>query len=134
MELHYATIDHVRGVPDSIPELPLSPRQIRRRMEIARRRVSSDAPVSEYRKVLAAQQALNDVLLYGVFVYMAEVENVDIPALRPRWNRFDIAARGEWDKGLFTVVQYREDERAPSVKVGSWRIAKRDILNHLINR
>lgn len=130
--MRYEQITRVVDLPEAIPEeLPLSKRQFERRLLKARKRIMSGITVREAQTITDAQEAVAEVMLPALLMYLRDVLDTDIVWLRSLWNRFEITSHGSWDKGEFRIVQWQEDERAPSRRVSETVVSKTKLIRYI---
>lgn len=132
MSARIETITRIPRIPVVVPQsLPITSRSFQKVLKTARTRITNSNTVGEYKKVLAAQQKVTELMVPALLIHMKSVEGVDLPALIPNWRSLDITATGTWNIGEFHIVEWVHDERLPSTKGRTWTVSKSVLLKEM---
>lgn len=127
-----ARIETITRIPVVVPQsMPITSRSFQKVLKTARTRNTNSNTVGEYKKVLAAQQKVTELMVPALLIHMKSVEGVDLPALIPNWRSLDITATGTWNTGEFHIVEWVHDERLPPTKGRTWTVSKSVLLKEM---
>ncbi len=133
MTARIETTARATSIPMVVPQsLPITSRGLQKLLKTARTRVTNSDTVGEYKKVLAAQQKVTELMVPALLIHMKSVEGADLPALIPNWRSLDITATGTWNAGDFHIVEWVHDERLPSMKGRTWTVPKSVLLKEMV--
>ena len=133
MSARIETITRIPRIPMVVPQsLPITSRRLQKLLKTARTRITNSDTVGEYKKVLAAQQKVTELMVPALLIHMKSVEGVDLPALIPNWRSLDITSTGTWNTGEFHIVEWVHAERLPSTKGRTWAVSKSVLLKEMV--
>ncbi len=133
MTARIETTARATSIPMVVPQsLPITSRGLQKLLKTARTRVTNSDTVGEYKKVLAAQQKVTELMVPALLIHMKYAEGVDLPALIPNWRSLEITITGTWNAGDFHIVEWVHDERLPSTKGRTWTVSKSVLLKEMV--